>query len=93
MVINAGAKEIGRILNTFGMKVQAGEQFHDGQYVYGIYEDCAVRLQEFDEGGRKVLRVVIPDGNNAFPEEAMCKEPYSFQKLKTEDLQLQKIKS
>ena len=86
MVLRASNKEICRILNTLGLRVQQGERFYDGAYVAGIYEDCYVRLQEFEETGRKVLRVIIPDGNNIFPESPACAAPYNLQLLKTEEL-------
>lgn len=68
MVLNLPPQEIGRILNTFGLMVQSGCRFHDGEYVLGIYEDCSVRLMEFAECGRKVLRIVLPDSHNIYPE-------------------------
>ena len=84
MVLNYGPKEICRILNTFGLAVQRGTRFHNGQYVAGIYEDCAVRLQEFTECDRKVLRVIIPDKDNRFPDERDCELPYLMQFMETD---------
>lgn len=86
MVLFFPHKEISRILNTFGLRVQAGEQFKAGDMVSGIYEDCNIRLDEFEETGRKVLRVVIPDGKNVFPEEKECESVYQLQLLETEAL-------
>lgn len=57
MVLRTSNEEICRILNTLGLRVQQGERYFDDAYVTGIYEDCSVRLQEFEETGRKVLRV------------------------------------
>ena len=54
--------------------------------ISGIYEDCKVRLDEFEETGRKVLRVVIPDKYNRFPEDECCMDTYRIQLLKTEAL-------
>ena len=81
-----GLEEIGRILNTLGLRVQSGERFRSGDMVSGIYEDCDVRLDEYEETGRKVLRVIIPDANNIFPEEGDCMLPYCLQFLKTDEL-------
>lgn len=78
--------EIGRILNTMGLHVQAGERFKAGDLVSGIYEDCDVRLDEFEETGRKVLRIVIPDKNNIFPEDPRCMEVYRLQAVETDML-------
>ena len=86
MVLYAPHKEIMRILNTFGLMVQQGRKFHGGEYVLGIYEDCSVRLMEFEETGRTVLRVVIPDKNNVYPEDSNCQLPYSLQHLETDAL-------
>lgn len=86
MVLRLPPEEIGRILNTFGLRVKSGEKFKDGDMVSGIYEDCDVRLQEFDETGRKVLRVIIPDADNIFPEDENCNEIYKLQLLHTDAL-------
>lgn len=86
MVLRTSNEEIGRILNTLGLRVQQGERFYNGSYVTGIYEDCSIRLQEFEETGRKILRVIIPDGNNIFPENPECAVPYNLQLLGTEEL-------
>ena len=79
-------REIGRILNTLGLRVQEGERFQAGRYVSGIYADCDIRLDEFRETGRNVLRAVIPDRQNRFPEDPQCEEPYRLQSMDTEDL-------
>jgi hypothetical protein len=86
VVLNLPSRELGRILNTFGLWVQSGQKFYAGQYVENIYDDCPVRLDEFEETGRKVLRVVIPDMNNKFPEDPECAYPYNIQKLTENEL-------
>ena len=86
MVLLLPTEEIGRILNTLGLRVQSGERFRSGDMVSGIYEDCDVRLDEYEETGRKVLRVIIPDANNIFPGEGDCTLPYCLQLLKTDEL-------
>ena len=86
MVLFLPTEEIGRILNTLGLRVQSGERFRSGDMVSGIYEDCDVRLDEYEETGRKVLRVIIPDANDIFPEEGDCMLPYCLQFLKTDEL-------
>lgn len=89
LVLYLPHKEIMRILNTLGLRVQAGERFRDGDMVSGIYEDCRIRLDAFEETGRTVLRVVIPDGNNIFPESESCMIAYRLQLLETEELYLE----
>ena len=86
IVLNCSQEEIMRILNTLGLRVKAGERFKDGDYVKGIYEDCDVRLEAFEECGRTVLRVVIPDKYNRFPDDDACTGAYLLQTLQTDDL-------
>ena len=86
MVIHTNPKLMGYVLNEFGLRVQSGQQFKAGDMVEGIFLDCPVRLDEFDECGRKVLRVIIPDGKNRFPEDPACDYPYSFQLIPTDKL-------
>lgn len=86
LVLDVPPKELSYILNTMGLRVQNGERFKVGDMVSGIFEDCDIRLDEFEEDGRKVLRIVIPDGDNVFPDEPNCKEPYNLQALPTDQL-------
>lgn len=86
VVLNLGMEEVGRILNTMGIRVQSGEKFSAGNFVSGIYEDCDIRLDEVEECGRKVLRVVIPDAKNRFPENKECQYPYIIQTMPTDAL-------
>lgn len=86
LVLAFPAEEISRILNTLGLRVQAGERFQAGQLVSGIYEDCDIRLDAYEETGRTVLRVIIPDRNNFFPEDERCTPDYRLQMLETEAL-------
>jgi hypothetical protein len=69
------------------MRVQNGEKFKAGDMVSGIFLDCDIRLDEFEECDRKVLRVIIPDGKNRFPEDPACDYPYSFQTWPLEQLE------
>lgn len=86
LVLNLPPQEIARILNTLGLMVQKGRKFFDGDLVEGIYLDCPVRIQPFVEDDRTVLRVVIPDKYNHFPEEPECGYPYKLQLLPTDKL-------
>ena len=87
MVIHTAPELMGYVLNEFGIRVQSGQQFKAGDLVEGIFLDCPVRLDEFEECGRKVLRVIIPDGKNRFPEDPACDYPYSFQLMPTDQLE------
>lgn len=86
LVLNYPIDEIGYILNTMGLRVQSGKHFKAGELIEEIYEDCPVRLDEAEEGGRIVLRVVIPDKYNRFPEDNQCMERYRIQMLPTDAL-------
>ena len=87
MVIQTSPEDICYVLNALGMRVQNGEKFNAGDMVSGIFLDCDVRLDEFQECDRKVLRVIIPDGKNRFPEDPACDYPYSFQTWPLERLE------
>ena len=41
---------------------------------------------EFEETGRTVLRIIIPDDENRFPEDEKCMEVYRLQLLETDEL-------
>ena len=86
LVLSLPANEIAYILNTLGMRVKAGERFCAGQLVSGIYEDCDIRLDAYEESGRTVLRVIIPDQNNIFPEDERCLPICRLQLMQTEEL-------
>lgn len=88
LVLRYDFREICRILNTLGLRVQAGEKFKAGELVEGIYGDCPVRLDEFEETGRTVFRVIIPDKNNKFPEDADCTDWYPLQQLSLDELMM-----
>lgn len=81
MVLNLPPEHIAYLLNTLGKRVQNGEVFHDGDMVSGIYEDCEICLKKFRETGRDVLRLIIPDKYNRFPEDEKCMAPYKYQEL------------
>ena len=79
IVLNYPDDHIGYLLNTICEKVVRGERFSAGDMVAGLYEDCAIRLDSAIESGRPVLRLIIPDKYNRFPEEPLCMEEYKGQ--------------
>ena len=93
LVLNYSNEEIMRILNTLGCMVRDGFRFEDGDLIEGIYLDCPVKLKLFNETERSVLRVIVPDKYNKFPEEAGCMVEYLIQNLETDDLFLEHLKS
>ncbi len=86
MVLSYPPKEIMYILNSLGFRVQAGERFSSGDYVSGIYLDCDLKLIEFEESERKVLRVIVPDKFGRFPDDPLCMEEYRHQLLPMSEL-------
>ena len=90
LVLHISDEDIGYSLNSLGLRVRSGEQFKAGDLVEGIFEDCPVRLDDFEENGRKVLRVIIPDSRNRFPEDPDCEYPYNCQTFSIEQLQQQR---
>lgn len=82
VVVNYGPKEVGRLLNEMGRRVQNGERLKDGDVVKGLYLDCDILLRKIpDCNDRPVLRLIIPDKENKMPEDS--KPPHSFQLLAT----------
>lgn len=85
-MVLADPDAIGYVLNTLGLNVQNGKQYKDGDLVDGLFQDCPVKLVAFEETGRTVLRVIIPDANNLFPEDKNCAYPYNIQMKPLEEL-------
>ena len=82
VVVDYGPKEIGRLLNEMGFKVQSGQRFKDGDQIEGLYLDCNIYLREVtDAHERPILRMVIPDKYNRLPEES--ERPHSLQMFAT----------
>ena len=86
MVLHVDHKLIMYTLNSLGLKVQDGHVFHDGDIVDDLFEGYEAKLKEFEEDGKKVLRVLIPDPNHKFPEDEGCQVEYTYQALPIEDL-------
>lgn len=85
-VIELPEEHIGNILGGLCDRVKDGERFKAGDMVSDVFTDCDARLDEFEEDGRIVLRVVVPDTNYLLPEYPECEWPYSMQSLKTAEL-------
>lgn len=87
MVLHISLPMIGYILNELGCRVRDGQHFSAGERVSGIIRDYDLRLDEFEENGRKVLRVILPDAAAHFPEDPGCEYPYSMQIIPTDQLE------
>ena len=79
IVLDIGRDSCVYLLNTLAEKVRDGEIFSPGETIKGVYAECDVKLAAVKEGGREVLRILIPDENNCFPGEDGCSYPYSEQ--------------
>ena len=79
LVLPYKKEDVMYLLNAIGHRVQNGEKFRAGDMVKGLYEDCEVRLDLVMETGRLVLRLIVPDKSNRFPEDPLCEEPYKYQ--------------
>lgn len=86
VVLWMNPNDIAYILNTLGKRVQSGEKFKAGDYVAGIFTDCPIRLDEYEESGRTVLRVIIPDEKNVFPDDDKCNKDFKIQLLPSDAL-------
>ena len=80
-VLNTGPLDVGYVLNCMGDRVQVGERFAPGDLVNGLFTDCQVRLDLFTdpENSEQYLRLIIPDGQNRWPEDPDCGYPYNMQ--------------
>lgn len=86
MVIHTNPNTLCYMLNLLCYRVQQGERFKAGDMVEGIFVDYLIRLDAFEEDGRTVLRAIIPDSRNRFPEDSTCDYPYSYQLVPTDEL-------
>lgn len=59
-------------------EINSGHMFRDGEKSDAI-ADRPMEFREFAEGGRRVLRIIIPDDDGRFPSDAGCEEPYKWQ--------------
>ena len=75
----------GRILNALGMSVKHGEVYKAGETV-GFPDGLVVKLAEFQEEDRKVLRIWFPDKHGFYPDDLDCSEAMKIQMLATDKL-------
>jgi len=66
------------ILKKLAKRVENGEIFNNGEFVDGIFRDCLVRL-DMESTKEPLLRIIIPDDNNLFPEDEGCDSTYKLQ--------------
>ena len=85
IVLELPVEYIGYILNALGSCVQDGERFCAGELVK-FPDGLVVKLAEFEECGRKVLRVLFPDRMGRFPDQSGCMKLFALQMRNTDDL-------
>lgn len=85
IVLDLPVEYIGYVLNALGSCVQDGERFCTGELVK-FPDGLVVKLAEFEECGRKVLRVLFPDRVGRFPDQSGCMKLFTLQMRNTDDL-------
>lgn len=80
LVVPYGPKPTSGILNSLCDMVAAGRRFSDGELVDDVLEDCQVKLfrvKTYDD--KDVFRVIVPDDDGRFPEDAGCDKEFKHQ--------------
>lgn len=67
------------LLNNICSRVQNGEKFTDGIYDDLLMNGYKVKLKTVDFRDEKLIRYILPDSKNRFPEDTGCEEPYCYQ--------------
>lgn len=87
LVLDVGPDYVATILNNLACMVRDGKKFQHGDMVYGIFEDnIGIKLEEFEESGRIVLRAIIPDEDSLWPNDPMCHPAMQIQSWPTDAL-------
>ncbi len=63
--------------------IKGGYTYYEGRS-NKVIEDLEVEFKKFQEDGREVLRLIIPDQDGRFPNEEGCSEPYNKQYVEFE---------
>lgn len=85
IVLDFPLEVIGRILNALGMSVKHGEVFKSGETVQ-FPDGLIIKLAEFQEEDRKVLRIWFPDKHGFYPDDPDCSDALKIQMLATDKL-------
>lgn len=81
VVIPYSSDTVCQLLTMMVKRAQNGELFKDGDLVAGLFYEYPVKLLSVKESGRQVLRLLIPDENGYFPDDARCNNMYQYQML------------
>lgn len=89
VVLDVGDEIACYIINSLCERVREGHtqgvSMGSGDVITGIYSQFPLKLVQASEGGRSVLRVLLPDDEGRFPGEKGCMAPYSDQLIKFND--------
>ena len=92
IVLNYTPHIICYILNTLGNNIRNGTRYKAGDKIEGLFADCPIRLDAAkDCEGVDILRVIIPDKFNRWPEDPACMVTYKHQILPLEQLYISGI--
>jgi len=58
--------------------IKGGYTYYEGRS-NNVIEEIEVEFKKFQEDGREVLRLIIPDQEGRFPSDESCSEPYNKQ--------------
>lgn len=79
LVLPIAPEKASDLLRSFVLEVKKGRYFKDGQVVDDLLQDgFKVKFVKVDEGGREVLRVILPDPQGNVEKDAMD-EAYAAQ--------------
>lgn len=67
------------IFNALYYHVKKGKVFESGKYYSEVVSGYEVLMQTFEEDGREVLRVILPDEKGLFPQSPDCNSIYKLQ--------------
>lgn len=79
LVLPLPQQEAARVLHTIVDEIRSGRKFKVGDLFDKVYTDCDVAFRETKESGRPVLRVIIPDMHNRWPDDPLCADVYNRQ--------------
>ena len=85
-VIQMRPETLTKLLNLLGIAVAAGERFKEGETIHFEGVDDEVHLKEFRCDGQKYLRLIFPDSDGRYPEDAGCKYPFNMQLKNIDEL-------
>ncbi|WP_182101775.1 DUF4262 domain-containing protein [Niallia taxi] len=69
------------IFNTLYYHVKRGKVYESGKYYSEVVSGYDVLMQTFEENGRELLRVILPDENGLFPQSPNCNPIYKLQTM------------